>query len=53
MVVVHTQVAGSKPSDGGLRQAHIFRFIGNKIVEYWDITQNIPENAPNAEGALS
>ena len=53
MVVVHTQVAGSKPSDGGLRQAHIFRFIDNKIVEYWDITQNIPENAPNAEGAFS
>lgn len=53
MAVVYTQVAGSKPSDGGLRQVHIFRFIGNKIVEYWDITQNIPENAPNAKGAFS
>jgi predicted SnoaL-like aldol condensation-catalyzing enzyme len=53
MVVVHTQVTGSKPSDGGLRQVHMFRFIGNKIVEYWDITQNIPENAPNAAGAFS
>jgi len=53
MVVVHTQVAGSKPSDGGLRQAHIFRFIGNKIVEYWDITPNMPENSPNAAGAFS
>jgi hypothetical protein len=31
----------------------MFRFIGNKIVEYWDITQNIPENAPNAAGAFS
>jgi predicted SnoaL-like aldol condensation-catalyzing enzyme len=53
MVVVYTQVIGSKPSDGGLRQVHIFRFIENKIVEYWDITQNIPENAPNATGAFS
>ena len=53
MAVVYTQVTGSKPSDGGLRQVHMFRFIGNKIVEYWDITQNIPENAPNAAGAFS
>ena len=53
MVAVHTQVAGSKPSDGGLRQVHLFRFRGDKIVEYWDITQYIPENAPNAAGAFS
>ena len=53
MVAVRTQIAGSKPSDGGLRQVHLFRFIGDKIVEYWDITQMVPENAPNAEGAFS
>jgi predicted SnoaL-like aldol condensation-catalyzing enzyme len=52
-VAVHTQLAGSKPSDGGLRQVHLFRFSGDKIVEYWDITQFVPENAPNAEGAFS
>jgi predicted SnoaL-like aldol condensation-catalyzing enzyme len=53
MVAVHTQLAGSKPSDGGLRQVHLFRFRGDKIVEYWDITQMVPENAPNAAGAFS
>ena len=53
MVAVHTQLEGSNPKDGGLRQMHIFRFIGEKIVEYWDITQFIPEGAPNAAGAFS
>ena len=53
MVAVHTQISGSNPSDGGLRQVHLFRFSGDKIVEYWDVTQMVPENAPNAEGAFS
>jgi predicted SnoaL-like aldol condensation-catalyzing enzyme len=53
VVAVHTQVAGSKPSEGGLRQVHLLRFRGDKIVEYWDITQMVPENAPNAAGAFS
>jgi predicted SnoaL-like aldol condensation-catalyzing enzyme len=52
-VAVHTQLSSSKPSEGGLRQVHIFRFSGDKIVEYWDITQQVPENAPNASGAFS
>ena len=53
MVAVHTQLSSSKPSEGGLRQVHLFRFSGDKIVEYWDITQQVPENAPNAAGAFS
>ena len=39
LVAVHTQISSSKPSEGGLRQVHLFRFSGDKIVEYWDITQ--------------
>ena len=53
LVAVHTQISSSKPSEGGLRQVHLFRFRGDKIVEYWDISQQVPENAPNAAGALS
>jgi len=53
LVAVHTQIASSKSSEGGLRQVHLFRFSGDKIIEYWDITQMIPENAPNAAGAFS
>jgi predicted SnoaL-like aldol condensation-catalyzing enzyme len=53
LVAVHTTLSSSNPSAGGLRQIHLFRFKGDKIVEYWDITQFIPEGAPNAAGAFS
>ncbi len=53
LVAVHTQLSSSRPSDGGLRQVHLFRFSGDKIAEYWDITQQVPENAPNAAEAFS
>ena len=53
LVAVHTQVASSKLSEGGLRQVHLFRFSGDKIAEYWDITQMVPENMPNATGAFT
>lgn len=53
LVAVHTTLSSSNPSSGGLRQIHLFRFKGDKIVEYWDITQFIPEGAPNAAGAFS
>ena len=42
----------SKPSEGGLRQIHLFRFKGEKIVEYWDVTQQVLPNMPNAAGAF-
>ncbi len=54
LVVVHTELLSnkSKLGEGGLRQAHVFRFEGNQIVEYWDITQQILPNMPNASGAF-
>jgi predicted SnoaL-like aldol condensation-catalyzing enzyme len=54
LVAVHTEFLNSKsnPSEGGLRQVHLFRFEGDKIVEYWDITQQILPNMPNAKGAF-
>jgi predicted SnoaL-like aldol condensation-catalyzing enzyme len=43
----------SKPSEGGLKQVHLFRFgTDNKTVKYWDITQQIQPNMPNSGGAL-
>lgn len=54
MAVVHTQILFSKadPGKGGLRQAHIFRFgAGDKVVEYWDITQVIQPDMPHAANA--
>jgi predicted SnoaL-like aldol condensation-catalyzing enzyme len=54
MVMVHTDLLGdrSDPGQGGLRQAHVFRFDGDKIVEYWDITQQMTPDLPNAGGAF-
>jgi predicted SnoaL-like aldol condensation-catalyzing enzyme len=53
-VAVHTELLSSKykPSEGGLRQIHLFRFDGGIIVEYWDITQQVMPNMPNASGAF-
>ena len=54
LVAVHTELLSnkSKPNEGGLRQIHLFRFEDDKIVEYWDITQQIMPNMPNAGGAF-
>lgn len=54
LVAVHTQLLSdkSKLGEGGLRQVHLFRFEGDKIVEYWDITQQVTRNMPNAGGAF-
>lgn len=54
MVAVHTELLSSRsrPGDGGLRQVHLFRFDGESIVEYWDVTQQIVPSMPNAAGAF-
>ena len=55
MVLVHTELlwSQSKPGEGGLRQAHLFKLgKGNKIVEYWDITQQVQPDMPNPVGAF-
>jgi predicted SnoaL-like aldol condensation-catalyzing enzyme len=55
MVAVHTEFLGSRssPDKGGLRQVHLFRFgKTNKILEYWDITQVVQPDMPNAAGAF-
>jgi predicted SnoaL-like aldol condensation-catalyzing enzyme len=54
MAAAYTQLLNSKnnPGRGGLRQVHLFRFEGDKIVEYWDITQQIAPSMPNAAGSF-
>jgi predicted SnoaL-like aldol condensation-catalyzing enzyme len=53
-VAVYTQLLNnaSAPSEGGLRQVHLMRFEDDKIVEYWDITQQVLPDMPNAAGAF-
>lgn len=55
MVAVHTELLASesKPRAGGLRQVHLFRFgPDDKIVEYWDVTQTVQPDMPNAANAF-
>lgn len=54
LVAAHTQLLNSRsdPGEGGLRQVHVFRFQGEQIIEYWDITQQILPSMPNAGGAF-
>jgi predicted SnoaL-like aldol condensation-catalyzing enzyme len=53
-VAVYTQLLnnGTAPSEGGLRQVHLFRFEGEKIAEYWDVSQQVLPEMPNAAGAF-
>lgn len=54
VVAAYTQLLASRsdPSKGGLRQVHLFRFSGDKVSEYWDVTQSITPEMGNAEGAF-
>lgn len=39
-----------KPADRGAGVVHIFRFDGNRIVELWDLGQEVPEGSVNENG---
>ena len=39
-----------RPGDRGGAVVHIFRFEGGRIVELWDIGQEIPEDSVNENG---
>jgi len=38
------------PAEPGYALVHIFRFAGDRIVEMWDVAQEVPANSPNANG---
>jgi predicted SnoaL-like aldol condensation-catalyzing enzyme len=45
-VVLHSHVI-REPDDRGMAVVDIFRFENGKIVEHWDVVQEIPEKSAN------
>ncbi len=50
-VAVHSHLV-PKPGDAGMVVVHLFRFQGDRIVEFWDCGQPIPDDCPNRDGAF-
>ena len=46
MVVTHSLLV-RKSGDPGLAMVDIFRLENGKIVEHWDVIQEVPENSVN------
>jgi predicted SnoaL-like aldol condensation-catalyzing enzyme len=49
LVAVHSYVR-HQPGDPGAGVVHIFRFEKGRIVELWDLGQQVPEQSPNQYG---
>ncbi len=48
-VFVHSHFK-KDPEDRGAAVVHVFRFEGDRIAEFWDFGQPVPEDMPNADG---
>jgi predicted SnoaL-like aldol condensation-catalyzing enzyme len=46
LVVIHSHLV-RQPGDRGMAVMDIFRLEGGKIVEHWDVLQEVPEKAEN------
>ena len=51
LVAVHSRLRMS-PDKPVMTVVHLFRFRGAKIVELWDLSQTVPDDSPNADGAF-
>ena len=48
-VAVHSHVR-MNPGDHGVAVVHLFKFQADRIAEFWDVIQPVPDNLPNANG---
>jgi predicted SnoaL-like aldol condensation-catalyzing enzyme len=49
LVATHSLVS-LNPGNVNIAAVHIFRFQGERIVELWDVTQQVSADSPNADG---
>lgn len=49
MAVTHSHMTLT-PGEPGVAVADFFRFVDGKMVEHWDVLQNIPESSANPNG---
>ncbi len=50
-VAVHSRLV-LRPGEGEVAVVHLFRFRGFRIVEMWDVAQQVPVDSPNDAGAF-
>lgn len=51
LVAVHSLMR-FHPAHPGVAVVHVFRFEGDKIAEFWDVAQVLPDESPNQNGPL-
>jgi len=49
LIAVHSHVS-LQPESPGIAAVHLLRYESEKIIEMWDIAQEIPANSPNENG---
>jgi predicted SnoaL-like aldol condensation-catalyzing enzyme len=51
-VITHSLVVRSSPTEPDVAVVHIFKFLGDKVVELWDLGQLLSKDSPNEKGAF-
>ena len=49
-VITHSLVTRQDPAAQGIAVVHIFRFENDRVVELWDLGQQIAKDSPNENG---
>jgi predicted SnoaL-like aldol condensation-catalyzing enzyme len=49
-VITHSLVTRSNPKDSPVAVVHIFRFEKGRVVELWDLGQELMKDSPNENG---
>ena len=51
-VITYSQVVRQNPVDLNIAVVHIFKFKNDRVIELWDVGQQIPKDCPNEQGAF-